>query len=87
MPEATGPLPWPKTDMKNKFIGILPIIGKMLREGISLDPRGLISVEAQGGTWSARWHFEIMKVMRALVTLRLLCQDMEEVEEVCAINT
>ena len=47
-----------------------------------LGSRDCIPVELQGRSRFPKWHSEIMKVVRSVVTLRLLCKHMQDIEEV-----
>ncbi len=47
-----------------------------------LGMRGLLPVEAQGRTWFAQVSLEFMELTRALLVLRLLCRNTQDIEEV-----
>ncbi len=47
-----------------------------------LGPRGLNPVEAQGRPRFAKWHLRFLFVVRGPITLRLLYEYMQDIEEV-----
>ena len=50
-----------------------------------LGMRGRIRLSAEGCTWSAQVYLDFMKVVRGLVTLRLLRQYTQDIEEKCHV--
>ena len=49
---------------------------------VPLGSRGCIPVNFEGHARFAKWHSEIMKVVRGFVTIRLLGQHTQDIEEV-----